>query len=120
MGLAVLVLVMTLPALLCLLLYRTLSSSIRRGTFSVLDACFTYCAVTLVVLPFVMGASALLALNYLYTNYPDTRPQSWDNSMVLTAVLQVVWTAVVSIIASAISCWKFVRRTRPPHAGPAT
>jgi hypothetical protein len=120
MGVAILLTVMALPALLCLLLYRALSSSIRRGTFSVLDACFTFCGATLIALPLFMGASTLFALNFIYTNYPDIRPQSWDNSMVFSAVLLVMWTIVVSAIASAISCWKFVRHMGPSRAGPAT
>jgi uncharacterized membrane protein len=109
-----------LTAAICVLLYHLLSRRMERATFTAMDSCITFCLVTVVPLPAIMAAGTFFILNYAYTNFPDIRPQSWDISMIYSAVLQLVLTGATSLVGSGIACWKFVHRSRVRHGASAT
>jgi hypothetical protein len=100
------VLPFAVTAALCLWLYRFFAVRVSRGTFSALDATFVFCLVSLFVIPTFIGATTLYVLYYLYMNFPQTRPQSWDVAIGYSARAYWLCSLAMAVVACMVAGWK--------------
>jgi len=99
---------------LCIWAYQPFATRVRGGVFSKLEATFLFCLVSLVLVPMLIGVTTALVLHYLYTNYPQTRPQSWDVAIGYSAVAYYLCSVAMAVVACMVGGWKLFRRENAP------